>query len=92
MSLPQVIEQGPFLFSPQIDRVFIWDLDETIILFHSLLTTTFATRHGEQCCCFFHLRRSRQVLELSELLFFFLWGGAVCLSTAWLYIYCVQHF
>ena len=31
----------PFL---QVDRVFIWDLDETIILFHSLLTGTFATK------------------------------------------------
>ena len=28
----------------QVDRVFIWDLDETIILFHSLLTGTFATK------------------------------------------------
>ena len=27
-----------------VDRVFIWDLDETIILFHSLLTGTFATK------------------------------------------------
>jgi len=29
----------------QVDRVFIWDLDETIILFHSLLTGTFATKY-----------------------------------------------
>ena len=28
----------------EVDRVFIWDLDETIILFHSLLTGTFATK------------------------------------------------
>jgi len=29
----------------KVDRVFIWDLDETIILFHSLLTGTFATKY-----------------------------------------------
>jgi len=29
----------------QVDRVFIWDLDETIILFHSLLTGSFATKY-----------------------------------------------
>ena len=28
----------------EVDRVFIWDLDETIILFHSLLTGTFAAK------------------------------------------------
>ena len=28
-----------------VDRVFIWDLDETIILFNSLLTGSFASRY-----------------------------------------------
>lgn len=28
-------------------RVFVWDLDETIIIFHSLLTGTFASRYGK---------------------------------------------
>ncbi|CAG0912643.1 unnamed protein product [Notodromas monacha] len=28
-----------------VDRVFLWDLDETIIVFHSLLTGTFAACH-----------------------------------------------
>ncbi|KAM4613332.1 eyes absent homolog 2 isoform 2-T2 [Polymixia lowei] len=32
-----------------IERVFIWDLDETIIIFHSLLTGTFSTRFGKEC-------------------------------------------
>lgn len=27
-------------------RVFIWDLDETIIVFHSLLTGSYANRYG----------------------------------------------
>ncbi|XP_059485291.1 eyes absent homolog 2-like isoform X2 [Neocloeon triangulifer] len=31
-----------------LERVFIWDLDETIIIFHSLLTGSFATRYGKQ--------------------------------------------
>ncbi|KAL8179449.1 UNVERIFIED_CONTAM: Eyes absent 2 [Gekko kuhli] len=32
----------------EIERVFVWDLDETIIIFHSLLTGTFASRYGKQ--------------------------------------------
>ncbi|KAK3575019.1 hypothetical protein QTP86_019652 [Hemibagrus guttatus] len=31
----------------EIERVFIWDLDETIIIFHSLLTGSFSTRFGK---------------------------------------------
>ncbi|XP_053430493.1 eyes absent homolog 2 isoform X3 [Nycticebus coucang] len=31
----------------EIERVFVWDLDETIIIFHSLLTGTFASRYGK---------------------------------------------
>ncbi|ELU18292.1 hypothetical protein CAPTEDRAFT_218995 [Capitella teleta] len=30
-----------------LERVFIWDLDETIIIFHSLMTGTFAQRFGK---------------------------------------------
>ncbi|KAF4527886.1 hypothetical protein B566_EDAN012298 [Ephemera danica] len=30
-----------------LERVFVWDLDETIIIFHSLLTGTYATRFGK---------------------------------------------
>ncbi|KAF5901191.1 eyes absent 1 isoform X1, partial [Clarias magur] len=29
-----------------LERVFIWDLDETIIIFHSLLTGSYANRYG----------------------------------------------
>lgn len=29
------------------ERVFIWDLDETIIIFHSLLTGSFATKYSK---------------------------------------------
>ncbi|KAH9631802.1 hypothetical protein HF086_005805, partial [Spodoptera exigua] len=34
---------------PATDRVFIWDLDETIIIFHSLLTGTYATKYNKDC-------------------------------------------
>lgn len=30
-----------------LERVFVWDLDETIIIFHSLLTGSYATRFGK---------------------------------------------
>lgn len=32
---------------PSTERVFIWDLDETIIIFHSLLTGTYATKYNK---------------------------------------------
>ncbi|KPJ21276.1 Eyes absent-like 4 [Papilio machaon] len=32
---------------PSTERVFIWDLDETIIIFHSLLTGSFATKYNK---------------------------------------------
>jgi hypothetical protein len=37
------------VFPPSLpsQRVFVWDLDETIIIFHSLLTGTFASRYGK---------------------------------------------
>jgi hypothetical protein len=31
----------------EIDRIFVWDLDETIILFNSLLTSTYAQKYGK---------------------------------------------
>uniref|UniRef100_A0A8B9KK40 Eyes absent homolog n=1 Tax=Astyanax mexicanus TaxID=7994 RepID=A0A8B9KK40_ASTMX len=34
-----------------IERVFIWDLDETIIIFHSLLTGSFSTRFSKVQTC-----------------------------------------
>jgi hypothetical protein len=32
-------------------RVFLWDLDETIIIFHSLLTGSFAQKFGKVRVC-----------------------------------------
>lgn len=34
-------------------RIFVWDLDETIIIFHSLLTGSYATRFGKVSSLFF---------------------------------------
>uniref|UniRef100_A0A672HIA9 Eyes absent homolog n=1 Tax=Salarias fasciatus TaxID=181472 RepID=A0A672HIA9_SALFA len=42
----RVSDPAPPLDS-DIERVFIWDLDETIIIFHSLLTGTFSSRFGK---------------------------------------------
>uniref|UniRef100_A0A8C7UTU1 Eyes absent homolog n=1 Tax=Oncorhynchus mykiss TaxID=8022 RepID=A0A8C7UTU1_ONCMY len=36
-----------FIFLSCSLRVFVWDLDETIIIFHSLLTGSFSTRFGK---------------------------------------------
>uniref|UniRef100_A0A671WW47 Eyes absent homolog n=1 Tax=Sparus aurata TaxID=8175 RepID=A0A671WW47_SPAAU len=44
----RVSDPAPPLDS-DIERVFIWDLDETIIIFHSLLTGTFSSRFGKEC-------------------------------------------
>lgn len=30
-------------------RIFLWDLDETIIIFHSLLTGSYAQKFGKVC-------------------------------------------
>uniref|UniRef100_A0AAZ3PNT0 Eyes absent homolog n=1 Tax=Oncorhynchus tshawytscha TaxID=74940 RepID=A0AAZ3PNT0_ONCTS len=36
-----------FYYCIIFQRVFVWDLDETIIIFHSLLTGSFSTRFGK---------------------------------------------
>uniref|UniRef100_A0A671Q8W9 Eyes absent homolog n=1 Tax=Sinocyclocheilus anshuiensis TaxID=1608454 RepID=A0A671Q8W9_9TELE len=45
-----------------LERVFIWDLDETIIVFHSLLTGSYANRFG---------RVSDMIFNLADTHFFF---------------------
>uniref|UniRef100_A0A8C3AQW0 Eyes absent homolog n=1 Tax=Cyclopterus lumpus TaxID=8103 RepID=A0A8C3AQW0_CYCLU len=34
-----------------LERIFLWDLDETIIIFHSLLTGSYAQKFGKVCFC-----------------------------------------
>ncbi|XP_028667680.1 eyes absent homolog 2 isoform X1 [Erpetoichthys calabaricus] len=43
----RICDPAPSLDS-EIERVFVWDLDETIIIFHSLLTGTFASRFSKE--------------------------------------------
>lgn len=48
MDLPFLEEHlslSHFFFGFQ--RVFVWDLDETIIVFHSLLTGSYAQKYGK---------------------------------------------
>ena len=33
------------------ERVFVWDLDETIIIFHTLLTGSYPNRYNKVCSC-----------------------------------------
>ena len=35
------------LYLRSFQRVFVWDLDETIIVFHSLLTGSYAQKYGK---------------------------------------------
>ncbi|XP_014119097.1 PREDICTED: eyes absent homolog 4 isoform X3 [Pseudopodoces humilis] len=47
-----------------LERVFVWDLDETIIVFHSLLTGSYAQKYGKLSSPF-----TPSLSETSELIF-----------------------
>ncbi|XP_028819310.1 protein phosphatase EYA3 isoform X2 [Denticeps clupeoides] len=47
-----------------LERIFLWDLDETIIIFHSLLTGTFAQKFGKDPATVLNLG-----LQMEELIF-----------------------
>ncbi|XP_036371563.1 eyes absent homolog 3 [Megalops cyprinoides] len=47
-----------------LERIFLWDLDETIIVFHSLLTGTFAQKFGKDPATVLNLG-----LQMEELIF-----------------------
>ncbi|KAJ8273434.1 hypothetical protein GJAV_G00101570 [Gymnothorax javanicus] len=47
-----------------LERIFLWDLDETIIVFHSLLTGTFAHKFGKEPSTVLNLG-----LQMEELIF-----------------------
>ncbi|KAL4236527.1 Eyes absent 1 [Mactra antiquata] len=61
--------------SPESDleRVFIWDLDETIIIFHSLLTGSYAQRYGKdpQASVQLGLRMEEMIFSLADTHLFF---------------------
>uniref|UniRef100_A0A8C3AQI1 Eyes absent homolog n=1 Tax=Cyclopterus lumpus TaxID=8103 RepID=A0A8C3AQI1_CYCLU len=50
--------------STLIDRIFLWDLDETIIIFHSLLTGSYAQKFGKDAATVLNLG-----LQMEELIF-----------------------
>ncbi|RZF33291.1 hypothetical protein LSTR_LSTR007636 [Laodelphax striatellus] len=56
-----------------LERVFIWDLDETIIIFHSLLTGTFASRFSKETQSIVQLgfRMEEMIFNLADTHFFF---------------------
>ncbi|XP_071037641.1 eyes absent homolog 2 isoform X16 [Parasteatoda tepidariorum] len=56
-----------------LERVFVWDLDETIIIFHSLLTGSFATRYGKDAplSVSLGLRMEEKIFNLADTHFFF---------------------
>ncbi|XP_037529584.1 eyes absent homolog 2 [Rhipicephalus sanguineus] len=56
-----------------LERVFIWDLDETIIIFHSLLTGTFAGRYGKDTpsSVQYGLGMEEMIFNLADSHFFF---------------------
>lgn len=55
------------------DRVFIWDLDETIIIFHSLLTGSYATKYHKDAQNVVQLgfKMEEMVFNLADTHFFF---------------------
>lgn len=56
-----------------IERIFIWDLDETIIIFHSLLTGTFASKFGKDApnSVSLGLRMEEMIFNLADTHLFF---------------------
>ncbi|XP_075233906.1 protein phosphatase EYA1-like isoform X2 [Lycorma delicatula] len=56
-----------------LERVFIWDLDETIIIFHSLLTGSFATKYSKDAQTVVQLgfRMEEMIFNLADTHFFF---------------------
>ncbi|CAL8399765.1 unnamed protein product [Gadus morhua 'NCC'] len=59
--------------TPDLMRVFIWDLDETIIVFHSLLTGSYANRYGRDppTSVSLGLRMEEMIFNLADTHLFF---------------------
>ncbi|KAG8195928.1 hypothetical protein JTE90_001162 [Oedothorax gibbosus] len=56
-----------------LERVFVWDLDETIIIFHSLLTGSYANRYQKDApmSVSLGLRMEEKIFNLADTHFFF---------------------
>ncbi|XP_078094311.1 protein phosphatase EYA3-like isoform X3 [Mustelus asterias] len=57
----------------ELERVFVWDLDETIIIFHSLLTGSFAQKFGKDptSALTLGLRMEEMIFDLADTHLFF---------------------
>lgn len=57
----------------QMERVFLWDLDETIIIFHSLLTGTYARKYSKDPTTALNLglQMEEMIFELADTHLFF---------------------
>ncbi|CAO1384363.1 unnamed protein product [Diamesa serratosioi] len=55
------------------ERVFIWDLDETIIVFHTLLTGSYSNRYNKdpQLACQLGYRMEELIFNMADTNFFF---------------------
>lgn len=55
------------------DRIFIWDLDETILVFHSLLTGQYSTKHRKDPALLAQVayRMEEMIFNLADTHFFF---------------------
>ncbi|TRY93087.1 hypothetical protein DNTS_023851, partial [Danionella cerebrum] len=64
---------GPQSTDNDLERVFLWDLDETIIIFHSLLTGSFAQKFGKDPATVLNLglRMEELIFELADTHLFF---------------------
>ncbi|XP_058449781.1 developmental protein eyes absent isoform X1 [Malaya genurostris] len=65
-SEPGVTEKAP-------ERIFVWDLDETIIIFHSLLTGTYAAKYNKSRDHHMQLgyRMEELIFNMADAFFFF---------------------
>uniref|UniRef100_A0A669BNL8 Eyes absent homolog n=1 Tax=Oreochromis niloticus TaxID=8128 RepID=A0A669BNL8_ORENI len=61
------------LFCCDLQRVFVWDLDETIIVFHSLLTGSYAQKYGKDppMAVTLGLRMEEMIFNLADTHLFF---------------------
>uniref|UniRef100_UPI00398EA323 eyes absent homolog 3-like isoform X2 n=1 Tax=Pristiophorus japonicus TaxID=55135 RepID=UPI00398EA323 len=57
----------------ELERVFVWDLDETIIIFHSLLTGSYAQKFGKDptSALTLGLRMEEMIFDLADTHLFF---------------------
>jgi eyes absent homolog 3 len=65
--------QTPTQEASDVERVFVWDLDETIIIFHSLLTSAFAQKYSKdpQIAINLGLHMENLIFSVADLNFYF---------------------